>query len=654
MFSFLVFLFCIRVSITHAAVPVQFSDISLQLSPATTQTCSVQNGILYVHTDWQPRFDTVSVCVSKNEIEYELVPTSQPGEYKSTVAAFGSDVQNLQWRLTSENENARESITMDSSGNLLLTEIREGSVSFRHNLKRAYYTYTLLDPVSEITTLPVYMVKYDQTGNVLSYQRRSGENMEISYGADDTVIRVDALIACADGTGDTFRITWDFENQCWYDSITSETVDYPPYVPEEETSSPTDPELPPGNGEDPANGDTGNLPSDDKDPVPNASAPYHVSAPALKVDQLNVHCNPAALYHLPLGSLQNVNGFLVLSDQGYESVTILCDHPVPMENTNGQWTCLYPDSPFTVVLNGPNGLSSWYDSDRKPVSVMNTDTSLRLQSDGTYLYDGTGRENVVASYSAQGDLLSYSYHNEDNSKKVAYDPYGELLFYTASSSDGYVYRYSNHEWQRKESDGQWKNCAKPSDVNPSDLPPLLLLQREQQRPVGTWYPKNTAGIIGVSLRDRFPDLTRKWYHVLPVDLTIQGTQVFKMVASNLFYIGYVFVTVQGDSVCVEYRYSDGLVFPKEEMFRWFTSIHEITHDFLEHPDQSLQYGQFYSIPDTLGGAETALLFVCNKVTYRQPIWNDGTMLVRYWPNIESVKAHRFKAEQMLDQMMTSE
>ena len=42
------------------------------------------------------------------------------------------------------------------------------------------------------------------------------------------------------------------------------------------------------------------------------------------------------------------------------------------------------------------------------------------------------------------------------------------------------------------------------------------------------------------------------------------------------------------------------------------------------------------------------LFVCNRVTYRQPIWNDGTMLVRYWPNIESVKAHRKKAEEMLD------
>ena len=120
-----------------------------------------------------------------------------------------------------------------------------------------------------------------------------------------------------------------------------------------------------------------------------------------------------------------------------------------------------------------------------------------------------------------------------------------------------------------------------------------------------------------------------------------------MVASNLYYIGYVYVTVLGDSVTVERTYSGGMVFPKVDFFRWFTSMSEITHDFLDSPTDSMTYGTKYSIAEDLGGAKIGLLFVCNRVTYRQPIFNNGTCLVHYWPNIDSVKAHRQKAEEML-------
>ena len=43
------------------------------------------------------------------------------------------------------------------------------------------------------------------------------------------------------------------------------------------------------------------------------------------------------------------------------------------------------------------------------------------------------------------------------------------------------------------------------------------------------YKNNTLGAVGLSLREMDKNLTDKWYHVVPVDLTKEGTFRYKLV-----------------------------------------------------------------------------------------------------------------------------
>ncbi|MBQ8082410.1 MAG: hypothetical protein IJ240_11000 [Clostridia bacterium] len=147
-----------------------------------------------------------------------------------------------------------------------------------------------------------------------------------------------------------------------------------------------------------------------------------------------------------------------------------------------------------------------------------------------------------------------------------------------------------------------------------------------------WYPNNTVGVMGLSIRDLFPDRTDKWYNVLPVDLKVQGKQIFPLVASNMFFIGKLTVDVNGDRVTVRYRlYPSQQVEVHGETSAWFTSFDDLTAEYLNDPQSNFRFGRSVSIKKDLNGQEEALLFVCNRVTYGQPYDAKGTMLTRYWP-----------------------
>lgn len=167
-----------------------------------------------------------------------------------------------------------------------------------------------------------------------------------------------------------------------------------------------------------------------------------------------------------------------------------------------------------------------------------------------------------------------------------------------------------------------------------------------------WYPDNTMGLVGLPLRDTFPGLTSKWYHVVPVDLTVEGTTTIPMVASNLFLISNAHVTVEGDNVTVTY---DGLSphgygWVNDECVAWFTSVDQITTEWLNAPESDLEFGQTISRANDLGNAEIALLFVCNNITYRQPYFTNDAYLPRYWHNLEQWKAYRADLTVLLNQM----
>ena len=149
----------------------------------------------------------------------------------------------------------------------------------------------------------------------------------------------------------------------------------------------------------------------------------------------------------------------------------------------------------------------------------------------------------------------------------------------------------------------------------------------------TWYNNNTVGVLGLSLRDDL-GLTDKWYNVVPVDLTVEGTQKIPLIASNVFYFGSAEVTVADGSVTVTCAMPDGYVYPQAECLQWFTSLDDITADFLSNPVGEYAFDEPVSISEDLKVTQVALLFICNHVNYRQPITDKGAMLTRYYDTQE--------------------
>ncbi len=164
-------------------------------------------------------------------------------------------------------------------------------------------------------------------------------------------------------------------------------------------------------------------------------------------------------------------------------------------------------------------------------------------------------------------------------------------------------------------------------------------------PHRNFFPHNTMGVSGLSLRDLYPSLTRKWYNVAPVDLTKDGQYTFPLVASNMYLVGEVTVTVAGDEVTVAYvtvNDKDSFIV-EDETLMLFTSVDQITADFLNAPASDMAFGVPVSRSADLNNADTALLFVCNHVSYAVPFWN-GLILQRYWPGTMTEYMNGLKAQ----------
>lgn len=165
-----------------------------------------------------------------------------------------------------------------------------------------------------------------------------------------------------------------------------------------------------------------------------------------------------------------------------------------------------------------------------------------------------------------------------------------------------------------------------------------------------WYPYNTLGLAGLPLRELDPDLTDKWYNIVPIDLRTEGTQVYDLVASNLFHIGKAYVTITDNNVTVDYALYNGHGYIKDECIAWFGAMSEITSEFLDNPQSDVAFGQPVSITDDLQGADTAILFICNKITYRQPYMDTTGYLTRYWPNLDKWICFREELSQLMEQL----
>ena len=277
-----------------------------------------------------------------------------------------------------------------------------------------------------------------------------------------------------------------------------------------------------------------------------------------------------------------------------------------------------------------------------------TEGSLYETEDGRVYY---WSENLDAVYDENGKLVSYSYGNLEGTKSVCYDANDVLLNATIRMPDGTYYSYDNENGWFYDNGDEWIEIDEsdlPEDVTVDDMEPLKDPVPVASKVKYTWYDHNTVGLVGLSLRDM--GITDKWYNVVPVDLTQDGVQVFDLVGSNLFHIGKAAVIVQDGKVSVDYDLFFGHGYVKDECVQWFTSLDDITTDFLNNPTSDLAFGQELSIADDLGGAETAILFICNRVTYRQPYNGDTGYLSRYWPNRQRWIDYRAELTELLEGM----
>ena len=102
---------------------------------------------------------------------------------------------------------------------------------------------------------------------------------------------------------------------------------------------------------------------------------------------------------------------------------------------------------------------------------------------------------------------------------------------------------------------------------------------------------------------------------------------------------------------VTYELPEGNVKLEGECLAWFNSLDEITEAFLADPVGRYAFGEPVSISESLRGQNVALLFICNHVTYHQPLTGDGDMLIRYYATNPEWVAWRGELTSVMDSMV---
>ena len=141
---------------------------------------------------------------------------------------------------------------------------------------------------------------------------------------------------------------------------------------------------------------------------------------------------------------------------------------------------------------------------------------------------------------------------------------------------------------------------------------------------------------------------------MPVDLTADGIYKIPMVASNMVVIGNAIVTVEGDNVTVTYETqhaSPGNLTVSSECVKWFDEIADVTADFCADPQSDIAFGEAVSKAD-LG--KVGYLFICNRVTYCQPIADNGIYLPSYNHNHKTWEAYRAGLDAMVEALNAEE
>ncbi len=263
------------------------------------------------------------------------------------------------------------------------------------------------------------------------------------------------------------------------------------------------------------------------------------------------------------------------------------------------------------------------------------------RTDGYIFEDGI----VNAFYTMDGALYNYSYSNFDGSKYVQYTADHVLMYADVYLEDGTNYWFYEGQWMTTDpvTDEVVVLDGQPAGVDLSDMPDLFEVP-STAKPKHDWYPMNTLGLAALSMKDL--GISADWHNVAPVDLTTDGTTVFTLVGGESWILGNAYVTVADGNVTVTYDLLKGHGYMKEEKLNWFLTKADLTEENLK-AESNYAFGEPVSIEEDLNGAETAILFIDSKITFRQPYFDAYTYTTRYYRNRENWKEYRAGLIEML-------
>lgn len=131
------------------------------------------------------------------------------------------------------------------------------------------------------------------------------------------------------------------------------------------------------------------------------------------------------------------------------------------------------------------------------------------------------------------------------------------------------------------------------------------------------YFHNTACVKGIRFRDYDASITDKWYMFAPIDISVDGEQVFDLVAGNMHTIGTVHVLVKEGTVTITYELANEReISVKSEFVTLLPSIADAANADTDKMTQFV-FGEPISIADDLGGDTKVLLYVLNNVVYEE-------------------------------------
>ena len=130
---------------------------------------------------------------------------------------------------------------------------------------------------------------------------------------------------------------------------------------------------------------------------------------------------------------------------------------------------------------------------------------------------------------------------------------------------------------------------------------------------------NTVCAFGPRLRETYlaPYNTDRWYMFTPFDASKEGVQTYELVASNMYIVGNVTLTIRDGYLTVNYQLSDPKNF--NITLEFFTVLNKINDIIKYEPEDLLQIrmtkNQPINLAETFGDDTNLVLYFCSRCTY---------------------------------------